>query len=289
MTFNGAFTALVTPFADGKVDHDKLRETVDWQIEQGINGLVPCGTTGESATLTHDEHTDVLRTVLKQVNGRVPVIAGTGSNSTAEAIALTKAAQNMGADAALVITPYYNKPSQEGLFRHFEALAGAVQLPLVLYNVPSRTSVNMEAATVARLAEFANVVAVKEASGDLYQIAKIINTSKLAVLSGEDAQTVEMMELGATGVISVTANVAPADVARMVALKKNGNDDEAASLDKKLRPLHDAMFVETNPQPVKTALKLLGRGNGEMRLPMWGVSDESAAAIEKALKDYGLL
>ena len=197
---------------------------------------MPCGTTGESATLTHDEHTDVLRTVLKQVNGRVPVIAGTGSNSTAEAIALTRAAQNLGADAALVITPYYNKPSQEGLFRHFEAIAKAAQLPLVLYNVPSRTSVNMEADTVARLAELPNVAAVKEASGDLYQIAKIINTSKLAVLSGDDALTVEMMELGARGVISVTANVAPADMARLVALKKDGRDDEAAALDKKTAP-----------------------------------------------------
>ena len=287
--FNGAFTALVTPFANGKVDHDKLREMVDWQIEQGINGLVPCGTTGESATLTHDEHTDVLRTVLKQAGGRVPVIAGTGSNSTAEAIQLTKAAQDMGADAALVITPYYNKPSQEGIFRHFEAIAKATQLPLVLYNVPSRTSVNMEAETVVRLGEYPNIVAIKEASGDLYQIAKIINTSKLTVLSGEDAQTIEMMELGAKGVISVTANIAPGDMARLVALKSQGNDDEAAALDKKLRPMHDAMFVETNPQPVKIALKLLGKLNGEMRLPMWGISEDSDARLQKTLKDYGLL
>ncbi len=287
--FNGAFTALVTPFANGKVDHDKLRETVDWQIEQGINGLVPCGTTGECATLTHDEHTDVLRTVLKQAGGRVPVIAGTGSNSTAEAIQLTRAAQNMGADAALVITPYYNKPSQEGLFRHFAAIAEATQLPLVLYNVPSRTAVNMESETVARLGEYPNIVAIKEASGDLYQIAKIINTSKLTVLSGDDALTVEMMELGAKGVISVTANVVPGDMARLVALKSQGKNDEAAALDAKLRPLHAAMFVETSPQPAKTALKLLGKSNGEMRLPMWGVSEDSKAQIEKALKDYGLL
>ncbi len=287
--FAGAFTAIITPFKDGGVDHDKLRELLDWQIEQGIDGIVPCGTTGESATLTHEEHREVALTVLKHVAGRVPVIAGTGSNSTAEAIGLTREAQELGADAALVITPYYNKPSQEGLFRHFDAVLGAVELPIYLYNVPSRTAVNLLPETVARLTNHPNLAGVKEASGDREQTRKIVETTKLSVLSGDDELTLDLMDVGARGVISVTANIAPADVAKMVALKAAGKSDEARKLSDKLQPLSEAMFLETNPQPVKTALKMLGKINGEMRLPMYGVSGETEKAVKKALTDYGLL
>ena len=287
--FSGAFTALVTPFRDDKVDYEKLRELVDGQIEQGIKGLVPCGTTGESATLTHEEHEGVIRAVLKQTAGRVPVIAGTGSNSTAEAISLTKCAQGLGADAALVITPYYNKPSQEGLYRHFTAVARAVEIPLVLYNVPGRTAVNMLPETVVRLAEHSNIVGIKEAGGSLDQAGEIISKTKLTVLSGDDALTLPMMRLGAKGVISVSANIVPGDVAAMVRCQIEGKTKEADELDAKLQPLCGAMFLETNPQPVKVAMKMLGRINGEMRLPMWGISEENEAKLRGVLADYGLL
>lgn len=288
--FQGAFTALVTPFKNGQVDYEALEESVEWQISQGIDGLVPCGTTGESATLTHDEHNEVVRRVLAASKGRVPVIAGTGSNSTQEALALTRAAQNAGADAALVITPYYNKPSQEGLYRHFRAVAEKVSIPIILYNVPGRTAVNMLPETVARLKDIANIVGVKEAGGKVEQTAKIHELApSLVVLSGEDALTVDLIGAGAKGVISVTANLVPADVKKMVHAALKGDTGEAGILQKKLMPLHDAMFLESNPQPVKTAMKMLGRGNGEFRLPLWGISAENEAKLRAVLADYGLL
>lgn len=288
--FQGAFTALVTPFKDGRVDYDALEKFVEWQIEQGIDGLVPCGTTGESATLTHDEHIEIIGRVLLAARGRVPVIAGTGSNSTAEAVSLTKAAQSAGADAALVITPYYNKPSQEGLYRHFKAVAQNVSLPIVLYNVPGRTAVNMLPETVARLKDFPNIVGVKEASGSVENTAKIHElASDLVIFSGEDALTLEIIKAGGKGVISVTANIAPADVKKMVQAALEGRGDAARALHEKLLPLHGAMFLETNPQPVKVALKMMDRGNGEFRLPMWGISPENEEKLKTALTACGLL
>lgn len=288
--FQGAFTALVTPFKNGQVDYRTLEEFVEWQIAQGIDGLVPCGTTGESATLTHEEHNEVVRRVLLAAKGRVPVIAGAGSNSTQEAIALTAAAQKAGADAALVITPYYNKPSQEGLFRHFRAIAEKVSIPIVLYNVPGRTAVNMLPETVARFKDIPNIVGVKEASGKIEQTAKIHELApSLVIFSGEDALTVDLIGAGAKGVISVTANLVPGDVKKMVRAAIKGNIEEARQLQKKLLPLHDAMFLESNPQPVKTAMKILGRGNGEFRLPLWGISAENEAKLKAVLADCGLL
>lgn len=288
--FQGAFTALVTPFKNGAVDYKSLDELVEWQIAQGIDGLISAGTTGESATLTHEEHNEVNRRVLLAAKGRVPVIAGTGSNSTAEAIAMTRAAQNNGADAALLVTPYYNKPSQEGLFRHYKAVSEQVSLPILAYNVPSRTAVNLLPETVARLAELPNVVGIKEASGGVEQAKKIRELCpRLAVLSGDDALTLDMMAVGAKGVISVTGNVVPADIKKMVALALSRKMDDARKMQEKLMPLHNAMFLETNPQPVKIALKLLGRGNAEFRLPLWGISPENEEKLRAALKAYGLL
>ena len=288
--FQGAFTALVTPFKNGQVDYKALEDSVEWQIAQGIDGLVPAGTTGESATLTHEEHIEVNRRVLLAAKGRAPVIAGTGSNSTAEAIALTKAAQNAGADAALLVTPYYNRPSQEGMFRHYKAVAEQVSLPIIVYNVPSRTGVNILPETLKRLAEIPNIVGVKEASGGVEQAAKIHELcSLLVIFSGDDALTVDMMAVGAKGVISVTANIVPADVRKMVGLALKGKMDEARKIQQKLMSLHNAMFLEANPQPVKIALKMLGRGNGEFRLPLWGISPENEEKLRAALKGYGLL
>jgi 4-hydroxy-tetrahydrodipicolinate synthase len=288
--FQGAFTALVTPFKNAQVDYKALEELVEWQIAQGIDGLVSAGTTGEAATLTHEEHNEVNRRVLLAAKGRVPVIAGTGSNSTAEAIALTRAAQNAGADAALLVTPYYNKPSQEGMFRHYKAVADQVSLPILVYNVPSRTGVNLLPETVKRLAEISNIVGVKEASGGVEQAAKIRELCPaLVVLSGDDALTLDMMAVGAKGVISVTANIAAADVKKMVGLALKGKMDEARKIQQKLMPLHTALFLETNPQPVKMALKMLGRGNGEFRLPLWGISPENEQKLAAALKGCGLL
>ena len=288
--FQGAFTALVTPFKNGAVDYKALDELVEWQIAQGIDGIVSAGTTGESATLTHEEHNEVNRRVLLAAKGRVLVIAGTGSNSTAEAIAMTRAAQNAGADAALLVTPYYNKPSQEGLFRHYKAISEQVSLPILAYNVPSRTGVNLLPETVARLAGLPNLVGIKEASGGVEQAKKIRELCpRLVVLSGDDALTLDMMAVGAKGVISVTGNIVPADIKKMVALALKGKMDEARKMQEKLMPLHNAMFLETNPQPAKIALKLLGRGNAEFRLPLWGISPENEEKLRAALKAYGLL
>lgn len=288
--FQGAFTALITPFKNGEVDYKALEELVEWQIAQGIDGLVSAGTTGESATLNHEEHNEVNRRVLLAAKGRVPVIAGTGSNSTAEAVFMTKAAQNNGADAALLVTPYYNRPSQEGLFRHYKAVCDQVSLPIIVYNVPSRTGVNLLPETIARLTELPNIVGVKEASGGIEQAKKIhALCPALDLFSGEDALTLDLIAHGAKGVISVTANVVPADMKKMVALALKRKTDEARQMQEKIMPLHNAMFLESNPQPVKTALKMLGKCNGEFRLPLWGISPENEEKLRAALKGYGLL
>ncbi|MBW2126668.1 MAG: 4-hydroxy-tetrahydrodipicolinate synthase [Deltaproteobacteria bacterium] len=272
--FKGSIVAIVTPFKDGKVDEEAYRELIEFQIENGTSAIVPCGTTGESATLNMEEHARVIDIAIEAVNKRVPVIAGTGGNSTNEAIELTAHAKKAGADATLQVTPYYNKPTQEGLYQHFKAIAEAVPLPQVLYNVPGRTSVNMLPETVARLAELPEVVAIKEASGNLGQMAEIVNLAgdKITLLSGDDNLTLPILALGGKGVVSVVANIVPKDTADMVAAWEQGQVDKAREMFYKLLPLCKAMFFETNPIPVKTSLALMGKIKEEMRLPLCSMS-----------------
>jgi 4-hydroxy-tetrahydrodipicolinate synthase len=289
--FHGSLVAIVTPFKKGKVDEKALGDLIDWQIAQGTHGIVPCGTTGESATLTHEEHERVVAFTIETVKRRVPVIAGTGSNSTDEAITLTKHAKKAGADGALLITPYYNKPTQEGLYRHYKAVAEAVDLPIVLYNIPGRTSVNMLPQTVARLASFKNIVAIKEGSGSLQQVSDIIQAcgERMTVLSGDDALTLPMMAVGAKGVITVTANIVPKDMAKMVDAFANGKLAEAQKLHYKMSPLFAALFYETNPIPVKEALGMMGRCSAELRLPLCPMAADTREKLSRVLKDYKLI
>ncbi len=289
--FTGSFVAIVTPFRHGRVDERALGDLIEFQLANGTHGIVPCGTTGESATLSHEEHNRVVDLTVEVVRKRVPVIAGTGSNSTEEAIALTKHAKAAGADAALLITPYYNKPTQEGLYRHYQAVAEAVDLPLVLYNIPGRTGVNMTPATVARLATLRNIVAIKEGSGSVQQVSEIIQAcgDRLTVLSGDDALTLPMMAVGAKGVITVTANLVPRDMADLVEAALAGRYDEARRLHAKLYPLFTALFLETNPIPVKEALALMGKIDGELRLPLCPLSSENRDKLTRVLKEYGLI
>ena len=290
--FHGAFTALVTPFKNGKIDEEAYREFIEWQIEQGIDGLVPCGTTGESATMTHDEHEAAIRICVEQVNKRVPVIAGAGSNNTREAIPLTQFAKNVGADAALHITPYYNKPTQEGLYRHFKAIAEAVDMPLVPYNVPGRTGTNLLPATLSRLAhEFPNIVGVKEATGDMSQCSLIMEQCPkgFSLLSGDDFTALPLMSIGGSGVISVTSNIVPGKVAAMYNAFAKGDIATAMGIHHDLFVLHQAMFMESNPIPVKTALALMGRMTDEMRLPLCPLTDEHLERLKNVLASKGLL
>jgi 4-hydroxy-tetrahydrodipicolinate synthase len=289
--FKGSIVAIVTPFKDGKVDEDAYRELIEFQIENGTNAIVPCGTTGESATLNMKEHGRVVDIAISAVNKRVPVIAGTGGNSTSEAIELTEHAKNAGADASLQVTPYYNKPTQEGLYRHFEAIAKAVSLPQVLYNVPGRTSVNMLPETVARLAELPEVVAIKEASGNLGQMAEIVKLAgdNITLLSGDDNVTLPVLSLGGKGVVSVVANIVPKDTSDMVNAWLEGDIEKARGLFYKLFPLCQAMFYETNPVPVKTSLALMGKIREELRLPLVPMSSANMERLKKALHDYGLI
>jgi len=286
----GALTALVTPFREGVVDEKALVHLIERQIAGGVNGLVPCGTTGESATLTHDEHNRVIDITIEASAGRLPVIAGTGSNSTSETIRLTRHAESAGANAALLISPYYNKPSQAGLFAHFRSVSEAVGIPLVLYNVPGRTGVNMLPETVARLSELKNIIGIKEASGDLKQVSRVIELSidDFYVISGDDFTTLPALCLGGCGVISVTSNVVPGDVSSMVNGFLSGETDKAKALHYKLSPLNRAMFLETNPVPVKTALAMLGLLEEEFRLPLTGLSKENRDRLLHTLKHYGL-
>ncbi|MFV9689642.1 MAG: 4-hydroxy-tetrahydrodipicolinate synthase [Desulfobacteria bacterium] len=287
----GAIVAIVTPFRDGKVDEEGLRNLIEFQLENGTDAIVPCGTTGESATLDHAEHKMVVETTIDAVHGRVPVIAGTGSNSTAETIELTKHARSAGADAALVITPYYNKPTQEGLFQHFKAVSDACSFPMVVYNVPGRTSVNMLPATVARTAELDDVIGIKEATGSMQQASDIISLcgDKITLLSGDDFTAFPLLSIGGKGVISVVANVAPRDMADMVDAFEAGDMDKARGLHYKLFPLNKAMFYETNPIPAKTTLALMGKISGELRLPMFQMSEANLAKLKKTLTEYGLI
>lgn len=289
--FTGSSVAIVTPFRNGKIDERALGDLIEFQIANGTNGIVPCGTTGESATLSHEEHDRVIALTVEVVRHRVPVIAGTGSNSTDEAIVLTKHAKQAGADGALLITPYYNKPTQEGMYRHYKAVAEATDIPIVLYNIPGRTGVNMAPATVARLAAVRNIVAIKEGGGSVQQVSEIILAceDRMTVLSGDDALTVPMMAVGAKGVITVTANIAPADMAAMVVAYLAGHLEEAKRLHYKLYPLFTALFLETNPIPVKAALAAMGKIDGELRLPLSPMSAEPREKLLRAMKDYGLI
>lgn len=289
--FTGAMVAIVTPFRGGHVDRDRLANLIEFQIAGGIDAIVPCGTTGESATLTPEEHKAVVEFTIGVVKGRVPVIAGTGSNATAEAIEYTRHAKEAGADAALLITPYYNRPTQEGLYQHYLAVAAAVDIPLIPYNVPGRTGVNMLPETVARLASVRNIVGIKEASGSIVQVSEIIHKcpETFAVLSGEDAANWPILAVGGKGMISVTANVAPGDVAAMWDAFSKGDYEEARRLHYKLMPLNSAMFFETNPIPVKTALGLMGKIDPELRLPLTAMAAANIEKLRAVLVNYRLV
>lgn len=289
--FEGSIVAIVTPFKGGKVDEKALSNLIEWHIKSGTNAIVPCGTTGESATLEYEEHYRVIEITVKTVNKRVPVIAGTGANSTDETIMITKKAKKLGADAALLVAPYYNKPTQEGLYRHYKAVADAVNIPIVLYNVPGRTAVNILPSTVARLSEVKNIVAIKEATGDMKQVSEVIRLcgEKMTVISGDDFTTLPLLALGGKGVISVTANVAPREVSDMCRLWRGGKHKEARALHYKLEPLNSAMFIETNPIPAKTSLSLMGKIREEFRLPLCEMSAANKDKLRKTLRDFGLI
>ncbi|MCK5655037.1 MAG: 4-hydroxy-tetrahydrodipicolinate synthase [Candidatus Aureabacteria bacterium] len=287
--FAGSLVAIVTPFKDGEVDEDCLRSLVRMHIEEGTSGIVPCGTTGESPTLSPEEHKKVIEIVIDEVKKKVPVIAGTGSNNTAEAIEYTRHAYEAGADGALVITPYYNKPTQEGLYSHFKAIAGEVSIPIVIYNVPGRTGISIEPETVARLSELSNIVAIKEASGKMDQVTKIISLCGITVLSGDDSMTMPIMAVGGSGVISVVANIVPSDVRALTAAMEEGNCERARELHYKLFNLCKVMFIETNPIPIKTAMAMKGLIKEEFRLPLVSPSEKSRAIIKAQIEEYGIL
>ncbi|RLB60789.1 MAG: 4-hydroxy-tetrahydrodipicolinate synthase [Deltaproteobacteria bacterium] len=290
--FSGSMVAIVTPFDNqGKFAEETYRQLIDFQIENGTDVIVPCGTTGESATLGVDEHEYVIKVCLDQVNKRIPVIAGTGANNTAEAIHLSKNAKAMGADGLLLVCPYYNKPSQEGIYQHYKHLAEDVALPQVLYNVPGRTGVNMVSDTTVRLAEFSNIVAIKEASGSLTQVSEILANAgdKIDVISGDDFLTFPMMACGAKGVISVSANAVPARVKAMVEAAENGDYATARKLHLELLEFHTAMFIESNPVPVKKTLELMGKIEANVRLPLVDMSDATLEKLKAVLQKYSLI
>ncbi|WHZ23461.1 MAG: 4-hydroxy-tetrahydrodipicolinate synthase [Nitrospira sp.] len=289
--FTGSLVAIVTPFKNGKLDERTLGDLIEWQINSGTHGIVPCGTTGESATLTHAEHDRVVSFTVEVVRRRVPVVAGTGSNSTEEAIALTKHAKAAGVDGSLLITPYYNKPTQEGLFLHYKAVAEAVDLPLVLYNIPGRTGVNMLPSTIARLTTYRTIVAVKEGSGLVQQASEIIQLcgERVTVLAGDDALTLPMMAVGAKGVVTVTANLVPGEMAQMVDAFLAGRLEEARAKHYRLYPLFTALFYETNPIPVKEALHMMGKIESELRLPLCPMGSENRDKLLRVMKEAGLV
>ena len=288
--FKGSITALVTPFRNGKVDADAFQRLVEWQIDQGTHGLVPCGTTGESPTLTHDEHKHVVELCIEAAAGRVPVIAGTGSNSTAEAVDLTKHAKRAGADGALVVTPYYNKPTQEGLYLHFKAINDAADIPIVIYNIPGRSVIDMTVDTMARLFKLANIVGVKDATASMARASQQRETlgSDFIQLSGEDATALGFMAHGGHGCISVTANVTPALCAEFQLACLAGNFKQALKIQDRLMPLHEALFVESNPGPVKYAASRLGLCTVEARLPLVPIAASSRKRVDDALAAVGL-
>jgi len=289
--FRGSFVALVTPFKDGAVDEEALESLINWHIEMGTHGVVACGTTGESPTLSHEEHNRVIDATVKIVNGRVPVIAGTGSNSTSEAIDMTRHATNAGADAALLVNPYYNKPTQEGIYQHYKAIAEEAPIPQIIYNIPGRTASTVSVDTIVRLSAHKNIVGIKDAVGDLAQTAEIIARcgAGFSVLSGDDALTLPMISLGGAGVISTTANVAPDRMSALADAALAGDFDRARTLHYELLDLMKIMFVETNPIPVKTALAMMGKVCEEFRLPLCVMSQMNREKLQATLTKMGLL
>ncbi len=286
--FSGAMTAMVSPFRDGKLDESRLKAQIEFQIRSGIDGLVPVGTTGESPTLSLDEHERLIAITVQEAKGRVPVIAGVGANATAEALELHSFAKKAGADAGLSVNPYYNKPTQEGLYRHFMTLADAVDLKIVLYNIPGRTGITMAPATVARLAEHPNIVAIKEATGSMDIATEISALCDLTILSGDDSLTLPLMSLGAKGVISVASNVIPDQIKRLTQLALTGAWAEAGALHRGLFSFTKSLFIEGNPAGIKCAMKLAGMDTGELRLPLWEASAATTATIQTEMKRLGL-
>lgn len=287
VTFEGSMVALVTPFKNGKIDEKALKGLLDFHLREGTDVIVPCGTTGESATMTHEEHRDTMTFVVEYINRRIPVICGCGSNNTEEALGLIRHAKKIKADGVLVVTPYYNKPTQEGLFRHYQFLASRVDIPIVLYNVPGRTGVSLAPETVARLSKTDNIVAIKEASGSMDQADQIMQLCDLPVLSGEDSLNFPLIAAGARGVISVVANIVPGKVKKLVAAALAGEMEEARSLHKLLYPLSKVVFIETNPIPVKTALGMMGMIRPELRMPLCEMRPENEKKLVDTLKKLG--
>lgn len=289
--FTGSMVALVTPFKNGKVDWECLEGLVEFHLKNGTNGIVPCGTTGESATLSHEEHDEVIKAVVKAAKKKVPVIAGTGSNSTEEAIRLTREAEKAGADGALMISPYYNRPTQEGIYQHFKKVAGEVGIPLIVYNIPGRTASKIEPETLARLSEIKNVAGVKEATGSVDQAIDVLRLcgDRLALYSGEDSLTYSLMTLGGKGVISTVANVAPREMADLTEACLKGNWEKGRELQFRLIPLIRSLFIETNPIPVKTALSLMKKCRGDLRLPLTPMAEPNVKMLRQAMADFGLI
>jgi 4-hydroxy-tetrahydrodipicolinate synthase len=289
--FTGSMVALVTPFKDGKVDWQSLQGLVDFHLQSGTHGIVPCGTTGESATLSHQEHDEVIRSVIKSVNKRVPVIAGTGSNSTDEAVRLTREAEKSGADGALMISPYYNRPTQEGIYQHYRKVASEVGIPIIIYNIPGRTGSKIEPETLARLAEINNIAGVKEATGSVDQAIDVMRLcgDSLAVYSGEDSLIFSLMALGGKGVISTVANVAPKETAQLTEACLKGEWERGRKIQFELIPLIRSLFIETNPIPVKTALAAMGKCSADLRLPLTSMAEGNVKKLRQAMSDFGLL
>lgn len=287
--FKGSTVALVTPHKNGAVDFDAFADLIEFQIENGTHVLLPCGCTGEAATLSHDEQIELIRFTVERVKGRVPVMAGSGSNNTQEALQLTQRAKEAGADGALLITPYYNKPTQQGLIEHYTKIATNVAIPIVLYNVPGRTAVKLEPETIATLSKVKNIMAVKEACGSVDQVSQILALCDIMVLSGDDALTLPMMSVGAQGVVSVAANIVPADVSGLVNAAHAGDWAKAKDLHYKMVPLNKALFIETNPLPVKTSLAMMGKIGKEFRLPLTPMQETNETRLKAVLSGYGVL
>jgi 4-hydroxy-tetrahydrodipicolinate synthase len=294
MSIQGTITALITPFCDQKLDEEGLAENIRFQINQGVDGILVLGTTGESSTLTWEEQREVISIAVQEAKGHVPIWVGTGANNTLQAIEKTNQAKELGADIALIVTPYYNKPTQEGIFRHFEAISAKTDIPIVIYNIPGRTGTNIETHTLLRIAELPNIIGVKEASGNLNQAGDVLHGINerqldLVVLSGDDALTLPMMALGAKGVISVVSNLIPSKVCQQVDAALKGRYDQAQHLHYELLPLYKVAFLETNPVPIKTAMNLCGMPAGECRLPLYQMSEHSVAILAQVLRNMGLL
>ncbi|MFN4227253.1 MAG: 4-hydroxy-tetrahydrodipicolinate synthase [Candidatus Ratteibacteria bacterium] len=290
--FKGAIVAIVTPIKENKIDYESYKKLIDFQIKNKTNGILVTGCTGEPATLSYEEHKEIIKFTVEYVNKKVPVIAGTGSNNTIEAIELTEYAEKVNADAALLITPYYNKPTQKGLFLHYKEVSKSVSIPLILYNVPSRTGISISPEVVAELSEIKNIVGIKEASGSLDQVSKIITLVKkddFVVLSGDDSLTLPIMAVGGKGVVSVASNIVPLEVSQMVEYALKNDYENARKIHLKLFPIFKILFIETNPIPVKTCLSLMGMINPEWRLPLCGPTDDSIEKIKKTLKEFGLI